>query len=284
MIEKPAADVSVVVANYNNGRYLSAFIESVINSSMWPRELIIVDDGSTDNSAGIIRSFAYLPFLKPVFFERNRGFTTALNTGVEMATGKYLLRADPDDLLHPGRISLQVSYMEKHPMVDVVGSNCIYFLDTLNRHLNNSNFPLTHGKIVKAYRNGEHGLLHATVCGRRDVFQQYRYQHLTPGEDYELFARMAKDGRQFANLVDSLYMVRVHPGSASSQISKDAIARTFGFRDEIFRTKTSKIRVWFYHRHILHYRCSMLAANSTKRYFHLAVSALCCPQKLLKRL
>lgn len=282
--EKPRADVSVVAANFNNGKYLDAFIRSVIDNSMWPAELIIVDDGSTDNSAAIIRSFADLPFLKPLFFEYNRGFTAALNAGLEEASATYVMRADPDDLMHPDRIQEQVAFLKRHPDVDMTGCNCAYFSDTSGEVFNRSNFPLRHDQIVAAYRKGEHGLLHATVCGRRDVFQQYRYQELTPGEDYELFARMARDGRRFANLEEALYQVRVHPGSASSQVSRNDIRRTFAFRDQIFGSKTSKIRVWLYYGYILNYRRSMLTSKPLKRYFHLIVAALCYPQKLLKRL
>lgn len=278
------ADVSIISANYNNGEYLDHFIRSIINSSFWPKELVIVDDGSTDNSVDILRSFAKLPFLNPIFFEQNRGFTVALNAGLEVASATYVMRADPDDVMMPERIERQVAWMKEHPGTDVLGCNCVYFLGNEGKMLNRSNFPLTHDQIAAAYLRGEHGLLHATVCVKREVYQKYRYQELTPGEDYELFARMTRDGRRFANLADPLYMVRVHKGSASSQIRREAISRTFRFRDEIFRTKTSQTRVWLYYWHIWHYRRSMLARYPLSRFLHLVLSAICYPQKLLKRL
>lgn len=282
--DRPRADVSIIAANYNNGAYLDEFIRSVIDSSMWPKELIIVDDGSTDDSVGIIRSFAHLSFLKPIFFECNRGFSTALNAGIKVASAKYVMRADPDDILSPERISRQYAYMEAHPDTDMLGCNCVYFLDADGRDIYWSNFPVGHDNIVATYHRGEHGLLHATAFGKRSVYQQYSYQLLSPGEDYELFARMVKDGHRFANLGEALYKVRVHVGSASSQVSRNDIKRTFAFRDQVFGSKTSKIRVWLYYGHILNYRRSMLAAKPVSRYFYLMLSALCYPQKLLKRL
>ena len=77
-MSKPTADVSIITANYNNGRYLNAFIDSIASSTVWPAELIIVDDGSTDHSEAVICAYQDLPFLKPVFLGKNLGFSNAL--------------------------------------------------------------------------------------------------------------------------------------------------------------------------------------------------------------
>ena len=284
---KSVAEISIIAANYNNGDYLNDFIDSVFNSEVLPRELIIVDDGSTDRSRAILAKHASLPLLKTLFFESNKGFAVALNAGLQMAKGKYVMRADPDDILHPERIAKQYQFLEARPDVDMVGCNAVYFLDGVDgkvRELTGTNFPTTHDAIVKAYKKGEHGLLHATVCGKREVYQGYRYQDLSPGEDYELFARMVRDGRRFASLDEVLYKVRVHPGSASSQITREAIWRTFDFRDRIFLTKTSKRKRWLYYWHIRHYRQALLARHPIKKHGHLLAAAALYPHKLFKRL
>jgi glycosyltransferase involved in cell wall biosynthesis len=278
------ADVSVIAANYNNAAFLEQFIQSVNHSSMHPKELIIVDDGSIDNSRDILNAFSHLPFLKQFFFETNKGFTAALNSALEAATGKYIMRADPDDTIHPKRIGRQFSWLEQHPEIDMLGSNATYFNSLDGRVINNSNFPLKHDEIVRTYHKGEHGLLHATVCGKAEVYKRYRYQPQTPGEDYELFARMVRDGFRFANLSESLYNVRVHPGSSTSNISYEAIARTFRFRDEIFETNTGKARIWFYYNFIRFYRNHQLSENVFAKYGNLLLAILCHPSKLLKRL
>ena len=281
---KPTSDVSIIAANYNNGRYLQAFIRSVMDSTVLPRELIIVDDGSTDDSYETLLDHTELPYLKIIYFDQNRGFTAALNAALEAASCKYIMRADPDDLLMPDRIEKQFTFLERNPEIDILGSNAVYFSDENGRHLNRTNFPGGHKAIVSAYRKGEHGLLHATVCGKREVYQQYRYQPLSPGEDYELFARMVKDGRRFAALNEVLYKVRVHRESASSQISRVAIERTFRFRDQIFGTRTSGFKIWRYWNHIRFYRKSLQSENPIKRYSILALSALFYPGRLLNRL
>ncbi len=275
--------MSIIAANYNNGGYVGDFIESVAASNVLPKELIIVDDGSEDRSREIIQSYTHLPFLKPVFFEQNKGFTTALNAALEAAMAKYVMRADPDDLFLPHRIESQIRYMDEHPAIDVLGCNAMYFSGIDGRQINRTNFPRRHQQIAAAYRKGEHGLLHATVCGKRSVYQKYRYQPLSPGEDYELFARMTKDGRCFANLAEVLYKVRIHPLSSTSRISQKAITRTFHFRDRIFGSKTSRWKTWTYYRYIHHYRQSQLARKRVSKYAHLFVAILFYPGKLLKR-
>jgi hypothetical protein len=194
------------------------------------------------------------------------------------------MRADPDDLLHPDRIEKQFTFLEKHPEVDMLGSNATYFNSFDGRKINNSNFPLKHDEIVRAYQKGEHGLLHATVCGKAEVYKSYRYQPQSPGEDYELFARMARDGCSFANLRESLYQVRVHSGSSTSNITYEGIARTFKFRDEIFNTTTPNSRIWLYYRYIRFYRNYQLSENLFTKYSNLFLAIICNPSKLFKRI
>lgn len=281
---KLTVPVSIIAANYNNGTFLEAFINNIINSSALPEELIIVDDGSTDNSKEILNAFGYLTYLRTISLKTNQGFTIAINTALQAATSKYVMRADPDDLFCSRRIEKQYEYLEQHPDTDMLGSNATYFDSDSEKTINTSNFPLTHHGIVKAYRKGEHGLLHATVCGKRSVYQKYRYQHFSPGEDYELFSRMVKDGHHFANLDEALYKVRVHPSSSTSTLGREGIARTFRFRDQIFGTRTSKLRIWFYYNYIRNYRNYQLSRNIIIRHFYLFLAIFSYPSKLLKRL
>ncbi len=281
---KPTADLSIIAANYNNGRYLDAFIRSVMASTMLPNELIIVDDGSSDDSREVLAKHAGLPFIKTIFFEENKGFTDALNAALEAASAKYIMRADPDDILLPLRIKTQYTFMEQHPEIDVLGSNVVYFRDSDGATLNVSNFPSAHHKIAESYRRGEHGLQHPTVCAKASVYKAYKYQKIFPAEDYEIFSRMVRDGHVFANLSEPLYRMRIHEGSATGNLKHAHIAQTFLFRDQIFGTKTSRFKVWSYWNHIRYYRKSLQSENPIKRYSNLALSVLFYPGKLFNRL
>lgn len=283
MSKKPKADVCVIVPNYNNGRYLDEFIESVIHSTVEPAMLLIVDDGSTDNSAEKLSKYATLSYMKVIYLETNKGLTTALNTALENANAKYIMRADPDDILLPEKIYRQFAFMEQHPEVDILGCNLIYFREH-HHQINPSNFPTDHKSIVKAYLRGEHGVQHPTVFIRSEVYKCYRYQPVFPGEDYEIFARMVKDGRRFANLKDKLYLMRVHTDSSTSNLQLSGIKNTFAFRDKIFGTRTGTLRIKTYFIHITHYRKYQMSSNFFIGGYHLLIAIVFYPSKLFKRL
>jgi glycosyltransferase involved in cell wall biosynthesis len=278
--EKPVADVSMVVPNYNNGRFLAMFIESVLQSTMWPAELILVDDGSTDNSCEVLESFSSVPFLKIVKLPENRGLPTALNTGLDLAVSRYILRADPDDLLMPDRIERQYQYMETHPEIDVLGSNVIYFNHETGKETNVSNFPATHDEIVRLLRAGINGIQHPTVTIRRIALGSLRYENISPGEDYALFSTLAVRGRRLASLPEPLYRMRIHGASSVSNISLNAVKQIFMARDRIWKTKTSIFRVYGYFFFIYHYRKSQLEKNKLLKIFYLATAGLFFPQRV----
>jgi glycosyltransferase involved in cell wall biosynthesis len=280
-----SVNVSIVMANFNNGRYLVDFIESVMHSTVTPKELIIIDDGSTDNSLQILKKYIHLPFLKLIEFEKNRGFCNALNAGIELASGDFILRVDPDDIILKNRIEAQVAFLEKHHDVDVVSSNVIYFDGNTGKELITSNFPVSHQAIYQEYFNGDHGVLHATTLIRADVLKQYRYnQNNYLAEDYELFARMISDGHRFSNIKEALVKVRIHGDSAATNINYQTIQKTFQLRDEIFGTSTSVRKIRFYYWYMLNYRRFLLSDNLFYKPVFLVLAVLAHPGKLLKRL
>jgi glycosyltransferase involved in cell wall biosynthesis len=287
-MEKPniIADVSIICANYNNGRYLEEFVQSVANSSMLPLELLVIDDGSSDNSIELLEQMIEFTWLKVIRFEQNKGFARALNAGLDVARGKYIMRADPDDILHPKRIEKQFQYLEAHPEIDVLGCNVVYFNGKTQAVINKSSFPLTNQAIHKAYRKGEHGIQHPTAFIRSGVYKKYRYvPDVFPSEDYQLFASMAKVGHRFANLPDLLYKMRVHPASSTSNTTLKSLQQTFKFRDEIFGTKTSKLKVYSYYLFIKNYRSYQLhSGGGAAKYYYLAIAIMAYPAKIFKRI
>jgi len=281
---KRIADVSIIVPNYNNGKFLDDFILSVIDSTVLPKELIIVDDGSTDDSLKILNDFNYLEFLQVISFEKNRGLTSALNAALEAATGEFIMRADPDDKLFANRIHRQYEFMVQNPEIDVLGCNVQYFDSLSAKDINISNFPLTHRKIERTYRHGEHGIQHPTAFVKGSVYRTYCYQEVFPGEDYEIFARMVRDGCRFANLPEPLYHMRVHTGSSTGNLKIEHIRDTFKFRDEVFGTKTGKLRIFLYYQYIVNYRKFQLHSDSLIRFWYLILASLAYPNKILKRI
>ncbi len=284
MTEK-TADVSIIAANFNNGQYLEEFVRSVSNSNVLPKEMIIIDDGSTDDSLKILEGFKDVGFLKVIKFEKNRGFCHALNEGIKIASGKYILRIDPDDIILPNRIAIQFDFLEQNKDVDVVGSNVVYFNDKTGKELLTSNFPIGHKQIAETYKRGEHGVQHPTSMIRAVVMKKYKYiQENFRAEDYEIFAKMINDGHRFANIKKPLNKMRVHGNSVSSGIKLETIKLTYKLRDEIFNTSTPKLQILFYYWYILNYKKFLFTKTKLIKPFYLALSIFFYPSKFFKRL
>jgi len=278
-------DVSVVVANYNNGVYLSEFFESCLRSTVAPREWIFVDDGSTDDSVDIARRYlSQLTNLRIVTLPSNCGFAIALNEGVRLARGEFIARVDPDDILLPQRLQLQYNVLAAH-LADVVGCNAIYYQSDLKTDIGHTNFPVSHKAIVECFKRGELGLLHATVMAKASLFLKYKYvQTNVPAEDYDVFARMTKSGARFMNLRIPGIRYRVHRLSVSNHIRYSTIAKTYMLRDKIFGTRTSPARVWLYFTYIWSYRRGRFARNIISRSLYFAIAAVARPGKVVARL
>ncbi len=277
-------DVSVVVANYNHSELLPEFFCGIMASDELPKELIIVDDASTDSSLEVIGQYLKYPFIKLIELKENVGFANALNTGIRHATGKYIARIDPDDLIMPDRIARQFAFLESHPEIDVLGGNVIYFHHQSRKDILTSNFLPDHSSIYSAYCSGDHGVQHPTVMAKASVYKQYPYDQRTfPAEDYHVFARMIKDGHRFANLTEPVNRMRIHEDSVSNNICFATIDRTFSIRDEVFNRRTSQFHRRRIFLHILYYRRFLFSEGWLKRMLFLGLSSLLHPWKVLLR-
>lgn len=281
---KRKVDVSVLATNYNNGKYLKEFFESIINSTVEPKEIIIVDDGSTDNSTEIIKQYKELTNIKLFEFDKNKGRAAALNYGKKRCQCKYTLIIDPDDIVLQNRIEKQYFFMENNPKIDILGGNVTYFNSETGKRLYNSNFPITHKNIYKTFIKGENGVLQPTVIAKTEVLQNADYIQIAPGQDYVFFAGLAKKGYRFAALKEPVNLMRIHLRSVVSNINRGSIKNIFLHRDKIFNTKTSSIRIYFYYNYLFFYRKSMLNNQKGLKYLYLFLSIIFNPKKLIKRL
>jgi glycosyltransferase involved in cell wall biosynthesis len=284
-VNKQIVDISVIVANYNNGPFLKDLLFSVLNSTVFPKELIFIDDGSTDESLEIIEPYLVYDFIRVIKLEKNQGFANALNAGIKQATGRYIARIDPDDTMLPHRMERQVAFLEEHPEIDLVGGNVYYFNGVTGKRVLMSNFPSAHPQILAAYKSGDHGVQHPTVLVKAEVIRKYTYrQHQFPVEDYDLYARMIRDGHHFANLKEPVNRMRIHAGSISNAICFGTVDMTFALRDEIFGTKTSGLRRRRYFLFILFYRKFLYSRNYAAKLVYLLLASLFHPRKVLLKI
>ena len=110
---EPLPLVSVVISNYNGGKYLKEAIDSVLNQSYSNLELIVVDDGSTDDSKKILLSYQDQR-LRTLFLEENQQVCLATNKGLRMVNGDYIARLDSDDIWKADKLEKQMKYLLNH--------------------------------------------------------------------------------------------------------------------------------------------------------------------------
>jgi glycosyltransferase involved in cell wall biosynthesis len=103
--------VSVIIPVYNGQKYLAATIESVIQQTYQPLEIIVIDDGSTDNSTAIARSYSEVNYI----YQNNQGVAVARNTGIANSQGEFIAFIDQDDLWTSNKLAVQIDYLLKHP-------------------------------------------------------------------------------------------------------------------------------------------------------------------------
>jgi len=111
--------ITVYITNHNYGKYIKKAIDSVLGQTYKNFELIIIDDGSTDNSKSIIKS--YINKKKIIFiFQKKKGLTVSNNIALRLSKGKYIIRLDADDWLDFNALQIMLNYLEKYPKVALV--------------------------------------------------------------------------------------------------------------------------------------------------------------------
>lgn len=200
---------------YNSERYLRAAVESVLAQTFREFEFLIVDDGSTDDSPAILRSFRD-PRLRLVRNETNRGLTSSLNRGLELARGQFIARMDADDVSHAERLAKQMAFLARRSEVGVVGT-AYTNIDSDGSPLFVSSFSGEHGFLLW-YLFFQNPIAHPSVLMRADLVRKvhgYR-QEIRYGQDHDLWWRLALLTR-LSNLREPLLDLRHHAHSITSR-------------------------------------------------------------------
>lgn len=182
--------ITVGIPNFNGSKYLKYAIDSVLRQSYTDFELIISDDGSTDDSLKIIQEYQNHPNVRIISSKENRGLSFRLNEQINMARGQYFCRMDSDDIMLPDRLKIQFDFLEHSPDVDIVGSAAIV-IDENNIILGSRSYIPDSG-----YSRDCSGFIHPTVMGKTSFFRKNQYSDKFSGaEDSELWIRC----KNFAN-------------------------------------------------------------------------------------
>lgn len=234
--------VSVVMSVYNGRHYLPAAIESILNQTYPNFEFIIIDDGSNDGAETMLAEYARQNSGRITLLRnpQNIGYTRSLNRGLQEARGNYIARQDADDISEPTRLAEQVTFMEAHPQVGLVGT-MVQLIDAEDRPLDFEYFPPAYDNATIQERLlVGNCLCHGSVMMRRHCLAQTGFYDvsLEPSEDYDLWLRLGEVA-DIANLQKPLYRYRYHAGSVSgrrypqqmfnhARLLENAVQRRFG--------------------------------------------------------
>lgn len=202
--------VSVCMPVYNRHEYIRECMDSILAQTFTDFEVVIVDDGSTDDTCEIIESY-HDPRIRLI---RNRhNFIESSNMTLSLARGKYIARMDSDDIMMPDRLKIQYAYMESHSEIDILGGSRIVMGESDMESVDDYDSDVTPSVLYK-----QCCLSHPTVMMRTDsvcrVNLKYEQDSIY-SEDYLMWIRAMIAGLTIRNLPDVLVKYRV----SKSQVS-----------------------------------------------------------------
>ncbi len=211
-----ARSISVVIPVYNAGPFLRLSIASILAQTHRDLELIAVDDGSTDDSAATLASFAAIDPRVRFISRPNTGIVGALNDGLAISGGDYIARMDADDIAEPIRLERQLAYIGTRPDCVALGTFA-RVIDPSGGVVGLHEPPREHDEILARLLLADGGaLLHPSVIFRRSALVAAGAYDpaFCRAEDLDLYFRLSKHGR-LANLPEPLLRYRQHPSSTN---------------------------------------------------------------------
>lgn len=208
--------VSIIIPAYNAARYVKGAVDSALAQTYPNVEVIVVDDGSTDNTAEILSPYAAAGKIKYVKQE-NKGLAGARNAGIRVSRGAYVALLDSDDLFLPEKISRQAAALESHPDFGVCYCDLIHFADSQKgRRFYHHRYKYPSGDIFPDLLQAQ--LVNPlAVMLRRSVLDAHGLfdESLRRSEDWEMWLRLSRAGVKFYYLGEPLAQYRIGQGGAN---------------------------------------------------------------------
>ena len=196
--------ICVIIPTFNREKYLGEAIESILNQDYHPIEIIVVDDGSTDNTREIVKSYPNVNYV----YQKNAGQAAAINRGIALSKSEYLAFVDSDDLWISGKLHLQMDYIQNHLKVKMVFGHVQQFC--IDKYIS------IHGKEATKVLPG---FVLGTLLLRKKDFLKIGYlqSELRVGEFINWFAHAQEAGVQYHILKKILLKRRLHDGNLGLQ-------------------------------------------------------------------
>lgn len=225
--------VAVIISSYNVEKYIKNCIDSIINQSYKPHEIIVCDDCSTDSTMKIISTYKHFPNVKVIENTRNMGRSIARNKCIELSNSDYIMIQDADDVSEIDRIEKLIAALDDD--IDFIGSSCYCFNDkdeVFSSIIPKEKYP-ARKDLVKGMP-----FVHASMMFRRNcLISVGGYSdkvYAVRVEDYDLIFRLYSEGYKGMNIQDKLYGYRINKDTITRRtlISRinECIVRCLGYR------------------------------------------------------
>ena len=212
--------VSVVIPTYNGAKYLPQALDSVLAQTYRPYEIVVVDDGSKDNTRAVLQ-----PYLTQIsyVYQDNRGEPAARNTGIRNSKGEFIAFLDADDLWHPRKLELQMNCFRQHPEYGLVYCLMQTFMGEPLPEFDRMEAPpsaVPTGRIFSQLF-WKPAFAPSAVLFRKSCIDSAGLfdEHFFIGCDYQMWLRMARHV-QIGCVPQPLTLYRLHPGSLSAGLGR----------------------------------------------------------------
>lgn len=223
--------VSVIIPTCNYGKFIAATLDSVRAQSYHPLETIVVDDGSTDHTADVVRAYPEVRY----FYQSNQGVSVARNRAIAEAQGEFIAFLDADDVWQPNKLSIQIAYMLENPDVGITATKIKNFIEP--------------GTQLPSWFQPEIGLedhkspIPSTLAVRRTVFSQIG--NFSPdyraSEDLEWLCRARDAQIPIITLPETLILRRLHGANLSWQAWRESVHRAIKILRASLARKTQRL-------------------------------------------
>jgi glycosyltransferase involved in cell wall biosynthesis len=237
--------ISVIMGVHNSKEdMLRKSVASVLSQTERDFELLICDDGSDNKTKILLKEISATDDrIKIIALPENKGLAEALNTCLDKACGKYIVRQDDDDYSDTERFEKQIEFMENNPDIAFIGTDCNLF-DSTGKVYGERKMPKTIDKKSFLYNSP---FIHGSMMFRKEVFDDNRYRtvgKLRRYEDYDLFMTLTAKGYSSANMPEKLYNFYFEP--AERRISFKARVDEYKVRMEGFKKLGLMPKGFFY--------------------------------------
>jgi glycosyltransferase involved in cell wall biosynthesis len=211
--------ISILLPAYNAGLYIKQAIDSLLTQTFKDFELLVINDGSTDETESVIKTFEDLRIVY-VKNEVNIGLIATLNKGIDLAAGKYIARMDADDICEKDRLEKQFAWLEERKTTAVVASYISFINEAgaISGEWKEDIATVTASEI-KQKMVRENCIAHPSAMLRADILKKYKYNcNQKNAEDYDLWLRLSADNYIIEKIPEKLLLYRVHATSVTGSI------------------------------------------------------------------